>query len=239
MTDALRCVYCVSDRGWGPFRLRICVRSPVALDAICLSPCGLGMVVGIGQRQFFGGSYYFARASTYTRNWDFAWTERRAFWVSIGLAVFSDAERFLGAVLVSISELRHWGPERVRPENLANGSSIVFGLRIGSRDNGFRTGDRFAAEEKILCLMAPVCFRIVRPSKSNLFRESHFNAHFVYISKLGPPLLKKGTRFGSKRRTCAGRSFGALTDTLGPNTLRTNSFLFSFQGLGRTQLRLS
>ena len=175
----------------------------------------------------------------YSYNWDFAWTERRAFWVSIGLAVFSDAERFLGAVLVSISELRHWGPERARPENLTNGSSMVFGLRIGSRDSDFRTGDRFAAEEKILCLMAPVCFRIVRPSKSNLFRESHFNAHFVYISKLGPPLLKKGTRFGSKRRTRAGRSFGALTDTLGQNTLRTNSFLFSFQGLGRTQLRLS
>ena len=53
MTDALRCVYCVSDRGWGPFRLRVCVRSPVALDAIFLSPCGLGMVVGIGQRQSF------------------------------------------------------------------------------------------------------------------------------------------------------------------------------------------
>ena len=100
----------------------------------------------------------------------------------------------MGAVLVTISELSHWGPERVRPENLANGSSFVFGLRIGSGDNGFRTGGRFAVEEKIVCFMGPVClqlFRIARLSKSNLFRKSHFNAHLVYSSKLGPPFLKK------------------------------------------------
>ena len=222
---------------------------PIPTPNLRTQPSGLGCNFSIAVRPGYGCRHRSAPIfwwilllclCEYSYNWDFAWTERRAFWVSIGLAVFSDAERFLGAVLVSISELRQWGPGRVRPENLANGSSIVFGLRIvsGGRDNGSRTGDRFAAG-KILCLMAPVCFRIVRPSKSNLFRESHFNAHFVYISTFGPSLLKKGTRFGSKRRTRAGRSFGALTDTLGPDTLRTNSFLFSFQGLGRTQLRLS
>ena len=129
-----------------------------SVSKLCTQPNGLGYNLTFAaqpeqSRQeevsaHFCGSYKFAHPCVINYKWDFAWTEKRAFWICVGLDVFALAQRGWGAILDVNLELRHWGAERVLKGNLANGASLVLNFRIRSGDYGCAAKRiRFAAEE--------------------------------------------------------------------------------------------